>query len=358
MYLLILSIIILLFAGSLTSIAGIGGGAILLPVYYIIAEYDLDESILLAVLTVVGNALIRVIYYLTHSQKELVNYDIIRIIVPFDTAMGTYGFILNKILPNWIVVGLVISILSTILLKTTRKTRKIRAEELIIISGENSATAPTPPLTPPPHIHTSTSTSTPFRKNIKYLVLFFLIIAGQTLLITKFNRLCSYHYWIVTGVFTAVNLLLGFCIYSSSALKSKGKLAFFAANTGWVSSLLGIGGGILINPLLLHNGFQPEEIVATTSITIFFSGAVSSLQYLTAENLELKYYDMIGAFLVGLFSSSIGTYISVNHIKRKSYIFIILLVLIALSFLILTTFTVIDLINEGFQGMRDLCEAE
>ena len=48
------------------------------------------------------------------------------------------------------------------------------------------------------------------------------------------------------------------------------KLILASMFTGAISTYLGIGGGMLINPLLLNLGMAPHIIIASTAVTTFF----------------------------------------------------------------------------------------
>ncbi|KAJ6725316.1 hypothetical protein OIU85_023166 [Salix viminalis] len=49
---------------------------------------------------------------------------------------------------------------------------------------------------------------------------------------------------------------------------------------GMLGGLFGIGGGMLITPLLLQVGIAPERTAATCSLMVFFLSSMSALQYL------------------------------------------------------------------------------
>ena len=344
--------ICLMVIGCLTSIAGIGGGAVILPVYYIVADYSLQESLLLAVLTVAGSAISRVIYYLGKTQrtggKSLIQYDLLRLIIPFDTATAAYGFILNLILPNWVVLVVICLIMSTVLVKTYKKTRKVRRLEQLRGAPDVAAEAS-------PSVARNFGE---FGKNLKYLILYLFFILAQSYLIQLkiFKEYCNWYYWLQTGCFTLLNLLVGWWLLPTldQAKSTTRQIIFFALQTGWLSTLLGIGGGMLINPLLLHHDYLPEHIVATTSITIFFSALTSSLQRLSENTLE--WYHLAGALLAGLISSGLAMVLNQRYIKRKSLIFVFLTIIITISFIVITLSIGIEIIQDGFEKFQNLCD--
>ena len=342
----------LVIVAMLNTMAGIGGGALLFPIYYLLADYTIQESVLLSVMGVVGTAFIRTIYYV--GLRDLIKYRILRSIIPFDAAMAAYGFILNLILPNWLTLIFICLILTTVLFKTCHKTRQIRLQELKIINV-NTARAPVTNIQQNSCMNREWRS---FRANIKYLLPYLILIVGQNLLSKYFDDFCSYKYWLFVVGFSIANLAVGYYFLpniNNLEIKLRNKLIFFGANTGWISSLLGIGGGMLINPLLLYYNFSPEEIVATGSMIALFSGLSSALQYIFSDDVKVTTIDLFLSFLVGIVGAVLGMIVVTKCFKRKSLILIILLLLILSSFILIVTFTTIDIADNGFDGFQNLC---
>ena len=71
---------------------------------------------------------------------------------------------------------------------------------------------------------------------------------------------------------------------------------------GFLSGLVGIGGGIFLSPLMLNLGWgRPKQIAATTSAFIFvnsLSGLLGQISK-TGTNLELSYWPLFLVVLVG-----------------------------------------------------------
>src|SRR6056297_3480674 len=96
------------FISLLSSLAGIGGGAMLIPIYSLIANLDIRESIVLSIATISGNVFVRAVYYGVKKHKNaknrsLADYEIAKLIVPFDANTAYLGYLLNKFLPNIII---------------------------------------------------------------------------------------------------------------------------------------------------------------------------------------------------------------------------------------------------------------
>lgn len=79
---------------------------------------------------------------------------------------------------------------------------------------------------------------------------------------------------------------------------------------GWVAGALGLGGGVIFNPLLLQLGVPPRVSSATGMYLITFSKIAACLIYLIMGELQLDYafwvagWSTVGA-IIGLWGANI-----------------------------------------------------
>ena len=73
-------------------------------------------------------------------------------------------------------------------------------------------------------------------------------------------------------------------------------LIFFTA--GLVAGLLGIGGGLVVGPLLLEMGVNPLVSVATSSFTVLLTGSSTAIQFLIMGVVSWDYF--IWYFVAGI----------------------------------------------------------
>ena len=84
---------------------------------------------------------------------------------------------------------------------------------------------------------------------------------------------------------------------SSSSL-SKLKLtsaAGFAVGAGAVAGLIGMGGGFLLNPLLLEIGIQPQVAAATSALMVLFSSSSAAIAFAVDGRLDLPLATVFGS---------------------------------------------------------------
>lgn len=184
---------------------------------------------------------------------------------------------------------------------------------------------------------------------------------------------CSFGYWIVFLCYIAVSLyLIKYSIgvvqqhikerkiadpeFKSKSLeileKNVTKVVILAFVAGVVSSSVGIGGGMITNPLFASLGLDPKESSSTSNFLIITTSLAGVILFSFAGQLNLKF-----AFVVGVpcfISAFIGSYVVLGYINRthkSSVLLVIMLYFLLASFVVLIfkTFSLIN--NEGFSSL-------
>lgn len=110
---------------------------------------------------------------------------------------------------------------------------------------------------------------------------------------------CGIHYWglnismfVICGVYIkvlidrfnemdALKVRLGYKFHPIEyriSPDSTMKISLWSIVAGTLAGLLGIGGGMVINPLLLELGMKPTVVASTTGFTILFTSSLSLAQ--------------------------------------------------------------------------------
>lgn len=133
-----------------------------------------------------------------------------------------------------------------------------------------------------------------------------------------------------------------------------------AAVAGCLSALLGVGVGMLVNPLLLEMAVAPDCSAATSSLLILFTSISTVAQYAIIGRIQWDY----GAFffVLGLLGSLIGQHVLgvlVKKYKSQSFILLAMLLIMIPGSLLLTVSTINDLVarvKAGYGvGFKQLC---
>ena len=129
---------------------------------------------------------------------------------------------------------------------------------------------------------------------------------------------CSAISFIFFFIFQIICILLcKFLIKLRSGTKStitiSNELLIKAYFSGILSGMLGIGGGLIINPLLLEMGYVPLVASALSAFVVLFTSASTSTQFLILGAFDMKnavfvaFLSMTGSLIGCLFLRAIMT---------------------------------------------------
>jgi uncharacterized membrane protein YfcA len=119
---------------------------------------------------------------------------------------------------------------------------------------------------------------------------------------------------------------------------------------------MGIGGGMIMNPILM--GFlemPPQVVVATTSITTFFSALISTINFIASEKVLWDYA------IYFIIISSLGSFVGIkfsnylNKLVKRQSIFsgtLSLIIFVSIILLTINSLSSDDLYNLEF---NDIC---
>ena len=307
---------------------------------------------------------------------NLINYLLLILILPFDSAFSILGFILNLFTPIYITKLILIILLYLISFKTLIKSYKyykingtkslagisfnfdnktnleidgiiidIRSEDYLKITKEKKG-------------------ESWYSCYLYQLFFIFLCLISFIFVNSKKNlSLKSIEYILLSVIqiliFLAISVLIvlylkkeqlrrnsNFFYLENEIIWNNKKIISFIIVSSIISILstfLGIGGGMLFVPFLIINNIPPEIASATNSVSTFYSSTTSSIQYIGSDRI-LPYYSMI-FFLTSFVSSYFGlkTFKIISKYKKKSILIIILGLLILTSAIVMT----IIMINEN-----------
>jgi len=112
---------------------GIGGGGVLVPIYILIMEFSPKHAIPLSNITVFGGAIANTILNVRKrhplADRPLVDWDLILVMEPLTIAGALMGAILNKLLPEALLVTSLVALLSFTAYETLKKAIKMYKAE-------------------------------------------------------------------------------------------------------------------------------------------------------------------------------------------------------------------------------------
>lgn len=118
-----------------------------------------------------------------------------------------------------------------------------------------------------------------------------------------------------------------------------------------MAGLLGIGGGLILGPLLLELGLHPIVSTATSNFLVLFTSSSTSIQFILLGMMNVEYG------IACTLASSIGSYMGtvliqrlIAKTKRNSYIIFSLGVVLGLSTLLIPGHTFMNILEQVKEG--------
>eukprot|EP00049_Salpingoeca_infusionum_P016877 m.350948 g.350948 ORF g.350948 m.350948 type:complete len:497 (-) comp16161_c0_seq1:497-1987(-) len=419
-----IGVLVLLFVFlALASAGGIGGGGIIIPMLSAVTLFPPYYTIPLSVTSIVGGSIIRFFIQVRQHHPEarvahrpLIDYNVVLCLLPSALAGTVLGVLLNSVSPGWLVIVCMFIVLTLASVKTLSKGITLYKQEKAQKNGKQAIDAAEageegakrdeieladmPCKLPEAEVCTTLSQKDRDMEwaAIKeseskfpwvYIAITFTQLAGLIVLslVRGYDDFVEVEcgrgqYWGVTSsIFVYLMLWAAFGIWYVKRLHER-KLAcgyefvegdidysgskiykypVFAIAAGVMAGFLGIGGGMLLGPLLLQLGMVPLVSSATTSFMTLFTSMSSTTQYLVLNRVPAGY----GAALFGLamVSSALGQFVVLGYVKRtgrNSLIAFILSFIIILSTILLVIMGVLDIVADAREGLsfgfRSLCD--
>lgn len=371
----------------LASIGGIGGGGMLIPVFAMITDIPIKDAIVLSIVTITGSALVRGIYFSfkrhnNNKSRFLPNYELIRLVIPFDGNVSFLGLMLNEVSPNIVIFGLVFIVLSVMIFKIIQKSYKMFKKDettsFITIIYDNIEQEHEVSESDYIEDQIEDQEERKLGESWKYVVdsLLYVLFTMSIIIFFTFVR-DSYEgskRWLIWTIQFIVILL--FCYNTirniqlqynfrkkanfnfikgdiawnrnEDGVKSFIKYGLAGSSVGIISTMLGIGGGMILNPVMIQFGIEPDVVLASSSIMTFFSSTTSSIQYLATGDYNQYKYTMIALFLVGIFGGSTALIIlKFFRQKIKKMVVLVLLICLVVSLVLLSIYSVHDIVDNG-----------
>ncbi|KAK8601085.1 hypothetical protein V6N13_059165 [Hibiscus sabdariffa] len=358
-------------AASISSAGGVGGGGLFIPILTIVGCFDLKTATSFSAFMVTGGSVANVMYNLRAKSaklggKTLIDYDIALLSEPCMLLGVSVGVVCNLVLPEW----LITIMFATFLVWSTTKTcrngvgfwkmeSEARNEYENLESGEvKSVEEPLVGKEIPRF---------PWKKLVVLIMVWFSFFIIYLLRGNRYGqgvislKPCGIGYWALS--LSQIPLAIAFTAWilrrqdpiACHAPNKQGvnKLIFpsMALMAGGLGGLFGIGGGMLISPLLLQVGVAPEVTAATCSFMVFFSSTMSAFQYLL---LGMDHITTALLFSVICFVASLlGLVVvqkAIRRFGRASLIVFSVGIVMALSAILMTSFGALDVWDDYSSG--------
>ncbi|CAH8256206.1 unnamed protein product [Arabidopsis lyrata] len=381
-------------ASSISSAGGIGGGGLYVPIMTIVAGLDLKTASSFSAFMVTGGSIANVGCNLfvrnpKSGGKTLIDFDLALLLEPCMLLGVSIGVICNLVFPNWLITSLFAVFLAWSTLKTfgnglyywrlESEMVKIRESNRI---GEDDEEDKIESLKLPLLEDYERPKRFPWIKLGVLVIIWLSYFAVYLLRGNKYGEgiisiePCGNAYWLISS--SQIPLTLFFTLWicfsdnvqsqqpsdynvsikdvedlrsNDGARSNKCMFPVMALLAGVLGGVFGIGGGMLISPLLLQVGIAPEVTAATCSFMVLFSSTMSAIQYLL---LGMEHTGTASIFAVICFVASlVGLKVVqkvITEYGRASIIVFSVCIVMALSIVLMTSYGALDVWNDYVAG--------
>ena len=397
-----LEILVLMTSSSLATSCGIGGGTVYSSMILGVEEFEPSEAFPIANFLILLCGLITFTSFaldkFEHPKNIFVHYDIAVVFGPSMLIGAKFGTILNKILSSTILLILLLFLLIYTCSKTYKNILKARdREKKLLEKKDEQAEKLNQPLIDnreeeENELNDLNADERERREFIKEdenplnwpsinFLLFMELIVFVDQLIEGSNRVpsfvgiqrCSLWYWITFGIYVVVTLVfvklaINYVLkkvrrkkellndYNSEVMENVEHRIVYIVTigifAGIVSSSLGIGGGMITNPVFSGLGMDPKQSSSTSNFLIIVTAIASSFIFILSGQLNIPYSLCMGALCT--VAAWIGSFFILKYINRtgKSSILLVIMeyFLIASFFIALYKLITNDTQGYGFIG--------
>ncbi|KAL1188647.1 Sulfite exporter TauE/SafE family protein 1 [Cardamine amara subsp. amara] len=386
---IIIAAVLSFFAASISSAGGIGGGGLFISIMTIVAGLEMKTVSSFSAFMVTGVSFANVgcnifVRNPKAGGKTLIDFDLALTVQPCLLLGVSVGVICNRMFPNWLVLTLFAVFLAWSTMKTCKKgvsywnleteraeIRKRRDDDGVEGARESLLGNEVEDEVEKGKIRF------PWMKLGVLVIIWLLFFSINLLRGNKYGQgiisiqPCGALYWLLSSLQIPLTIFFTLCIYYSDNVQSThtshnqdpqkeigdGRrpnnlmLPIMALLAGVLGGLFGIGGGMLISPLLLQIGIAPEVTAATCSFIVLFSSTMSAIQYLL---LGMEHAGTAAIFALICFVASLVGLMVVKKViakyGRASIIVFAVGIVMALSTVLMTAHGALNVWNDFVSG--------
>ncbi len=371
----------------MSNASGLGGGLLFIPVLLLIMKFYPHEAIPISKIVILAGALTSFIQNLKVKRPgrntKALNYNLV-IVNASNLLLGTvFGVTLNKILPNTLILFLLCLLLFYNSFKTFKTFLKVYREENGDMHSQSIS-----------QIRSLSSRNFDVNQPIDqvereiykdqfvirwdklqfilipFVIMGILSILRESEMISK----CSLTYWILVLIFIIIVIAFDYFViihiekeYSYRKMinfpydakdinwtrNTIIKLCCVGFIAGFIAGTIGIGGGVVLGPILLDLGIHPIVGTVTTNFLVLITSSSTTFQFILFKMLNYQY----GFFCI-IFSalgSYCGTCLVNSYVKntgKQSFIVLILFFVVVISAIVLPLSSLINIINDYSKGIN------
>ena len=397
-----LEILVLMTSSSLATSCGIGGGTVYSSMILGVEEFEPSEAFPIANFLILLCGLVTFTSFAMdkyeHPKNIFVHYDIAVVFGPSMLLGAKFGTILNRILSSTILLIFLLVLLIFTTSKTYKNILKARKKEQELMLKKQQGNDLNQPLLEEKNNEEDNENKEltgEEREKLEFIKeeenplnwpsISFILFLELLVIIDQFiegsNKVpsfigiqrCSFWYWTSFSVYVLITLIfvklaISYILkkvrrkkellteYNSEVMENVENHITYVVSigifAGIVSSSLGIGGGMITNPVFSGLGMDPKQSSSTSNFLIIVTAIASSFIFVLSGQLNIVYSLNMGALCT--VAAWIGSFFILKYINRtgKSSILLVIMeyFLIASFFIALYKLITNDTQGYGFIG--------
>eukprot|EP00308_Calcidiscus_leptoporus_P004460 CAMPEP_0119370574 /NCGR_PEP_ID=MMETSP1334-20130426/16928_1 /TAXON_ID=127549 /ORGANISM="Calcidiscus leptoporus, Strain RCC1130" /LENGTH=491 /DNA_ID=CAMNT_0007387667 /DNA_START=191 /DNA_END=1666 /DNA_ORIENTATION=+ len=395
------------------SAAGIGGGAVLVPMFTLLGEFSEHEAIPLSLSTVFGASLFSTFgtyLWLKHPQqahRPMIAWDVATVLMPATLLGTTCGVFLNKVCPNWLIMILLVLLCAVTGKRTLSRACKAWEKESKtayspLSQVEKDGMAPSKDTSQTFELGSgeATASADDVRDALQHerlaesgfpwgsafnLLRTWLVVMALSLLKGGHGspsllgvRCGTLGYWLVVllnipvlGALSALSarrllaqhrrrLELGYEYAEGDVQWDREKVVKYPAIVACAAvaaGMLGVGGGMVLGPIFLELDLLPEVSSATSTLMVLFMSSSTVGQFIVFGMIDAEYaifFGLVGGVLGAIIGTK-GARALLQRTGRASFIIFFLAGLLIGSGVLMVATGAVQLKATGFTSFRPLC---
>jgi len=370
--------ILIIITAMLSAAAGMGGGGVYVPLLLLLLGFSTKEAVPLSQAMIVGGAIVNVIMFCgeRHPQyphRPRIDYDVIMMMNPGLAAGVTIGVMCHLMSPQWLIVATLLVTLAITLQKSSIKGVAAWKKESKALAAEAAANSQNGPSggTNNQSLQIKLADFPAFKQfafdNTKPMVLiggcwttFFLLNLAKA-------PQCSTMYWL--QLLGMLFLCLAFTLAGASVIKSRNlegesadgmlewtpatlwQYPLLSVGAGFLGGFLGIGGGIIMGPMLLELGMCAEANQATTAMFVFLSSSLATVQFYVLDKTQPQFVFWFTTWVIlATFIGQTGIDYMLRKYKRASLIILSIAGIVAGSLVMMSFIGLSEVYNDLSRG--------
>ena len=380
----LIELLLMMTSSALATACGIGGGTVYSSIILGVQGFLPSRAFPIA------NFLILCCGFVTYIEScidkyenptnKFVNYDIAIIFGPSMLLGAKFGTIINKVFPTTLLmIGLLILLCNTIY-KTDKNIKKAKLKEELLLKKKdeqisNNITEPSLNLTESRYNYLHDD-----ERPINWSRIIFICILEIIVILDQFiegnSKLPSFigitrgsfYYWLAFFIYILISLIfIQIAIitvkhhiakkkeidpnYKSEIMENVNehiiKVILIAILAGIISSSLGIGGGMITNPVFASLGLDPKESSSTSNFLIITTAIASTFLFSFAGQLDVNFSIAVG--IPCSLAALCGSFFILKYINKTGRSSILLVLM--QYFLVASLFIAIYKAGEDFYNL-------